>query len=139
VASTIWPVASTVPAPVCGPTGAEQGCITFSQPLEADLCVYRGDSGRFRVNVTNPDGTELDISAATWDCDIRATVDAEPPICTLDVVPVDINTVEVILTAENSRLLIVDTAVWDLEMTLGTEVQTLIRGVVNVTRDVSRT
>lgn len=112
--------------------------ITFSQPLQVDLVVYRGDSGRFRVSVSDPVGAPLDVTAATWDCDIRTTEDAEPPMTSLDVNPVpgQPNTVEVVLDAATSADLA--NGVWDLEMTLNGEVQTLMKGKVTVQKDVSR-
>ena len=134
VVSTIW--AGT---PGCDSSGsALDRSIVFSDPLLVDLVVYRGDSGRFRVHVTNPDGTPLDITTATWDCDIRAAEDTEPPMATLDVNPVagQIDTVEVVLDAATSALL--TDGVWDLEMTLNGEVQTLLKGKVVVVKDVSR-
>lgn len=136
VASTIW-------APSVGTRGVTTGDLTgatdivISDPLPVDLYVYRGDSGRFRVSITDPDGGPLDVSAATWDCDVRSAYDAEPAIVTLDVNPIDASTVEVVLDALSSALL-VDQSVWDLEMTLNGEVQTLLAGVVHVHKDVSR-
>ncbi len=113
--------------------------IVFSQPTEVDLVVYRGDTGRFRVSVSNPDGSPLDVSAATWDCDIRTSEDAEPPLASLNVYPVagETDTIEVQLNSITSRTL--TGGVWDLEMTLGGEVQTLLKGRVIVQKDVSRT
>jgi len=118
---------------------AAQQTIVFSQPTEVDLVVYRGDTGRFRVSVSNPDGSPLDVSMATWDCDIRASEDAEPPLASLNVYPVDgmTDTIEVQLNSTTSRSL--TGGVWDLEMTLGGEVQTLLKGRVIVQKDVSRT
>ena len=89
------------------------------------------------MSVTTPDGDPLDISAATWDCDIRSTHDAQTVIVTLEVNEIDPSTVEVVLDALKSALL-VDQSVWDLQMTLNGEVQTLIAGVVHVHKDVSR-
>jgi hypothetical protein len=142
--STIWLGSTGAPSPqalgAVGPSAlAAANQIVFSDPVEIDMLVYRGDSGRFRVSVSTPDGTPMDITAATWDCDIRSTVDAADVMATLDVtlVPVTIDTIEVVLTAVQSEGLAKD-GVWDLEMTLGIEVQTLIRGAVLVRKDVSR-
>lgn len=144
VASTIWAPAYRPPAgPSINPLGVTTGdlsgatAIIVSDPLPVDLFVYRGDSGRFRVQVTDPDGTPLDVSAASWDCDIRSTFDATPVIVSLVVTPVDMSTVEVVLDALKSSLL-VDLSVWDLEMTIGGEVVTLLAGTVHVRKDVSR-
>src|SRR5206468_4334496 len=53
--------------------------MVLSQPTPADLVIYRGDSGRFRVTVTDPDSAPVDVSAAAWRCEIRgAPTDADP-------------------------------------------------------------
>lgn len=138
--STIW-AGSVEPyaAPGSPSTFAVGAPIVFSDPLEVDLIIYRGDSGRFRVTVSTPEGVPVDISAATWDCDIRVTEDATEVLATLDVtlVPGMTDTVEVVLTAEQSAAMS-GVGVWDLEMTLGIEVQTLLVGAVVVRKDVSR-
>ena len=101
VASTIWAPA-TQGGPSVTPFGvttgdlAEATDIVLSDPLPVDIYVYRGDSGRFRVAVTDLDGNPLDISTATWDCDVRRDHDTETVIVTLEVNPVDANTVEVV-------------------------------------------
>ena len=115
--STIW-AGSVEPyaAPGSPSTFAVGAPIVFSDPLEVDLIIYRGDSGRFRV-----------------------TEDATEVLATLDVtlVPGMTDTVEVVLTAEQSAAMS-GVGVWDLEMTLGIEVQTLLVGAVVVRKDVSR-
>jgi hypothetical protein len=132
--------------------------VAFSDPAELDIVGYRGDSGKFRVTVTQG-GSPLDVSQATWDADIRLQPDA-PVLATMTVTPVagTTNAVDVFLPADQSAL-ITDTAtvgtptsepgpvtteveaVWDLEMTqAGTEglTTTLLRGRVIMTKDVSR-
>jgi hypothetical protein len=113
--------------------------IVIGDPDHADLIVYRGDTGRFRVNVTDSAGTPLDVSAAVFDCDIRLTPDSGNTITSLTVTPVagTPSAVDVTVTADQARLL--DDGVWDLEMTLAGEVITLLAGAVIVTDDVSRT
>lgn len=114
--------------------------LCFSQPDELDLCVYRGDTGRFRIEVTEADlVTPIDITAATWDADIRRSADSEL-VGSFDVVPVEgtVNAVDVILNAELSELLNEPPYVYDVEMTIGTEVITLLYGDLTVTKDVSR-
>ena len=145
VASTIWAptAAPRTPGPSVSPFGVTTGDLTgatdvvISDPLPVDIYIYRGDSGRFRVAVTDAAGNPLDISAATWDCDVRSTADAVDVIVTLDVNPIDVNTVEVVIDSLTSALLI-DQSVWDLEMTLTGEVTTLMAGTVHVHKDVSR-
>ena len=114
----------------------------FTQPQQLDLCAYRGDSGRFRLTVTEEDGiTPIDVSSATWDADIRTSVDEEAEAGSFEVVPVAgmTNAVDVILTAGLSATLNDGPYVYDVEMTMGIEVTTLVVGVLTVTKDVSRT
>lgn len=143
VASTIWAPSATSVAPTPTPFGVTTGDLSaamdvvMSDPLPVDMFVYRGDSGRFRVGIVSTlTGGPLDISTATWDCDIRSAYDAAL-ITSLTVNQIDESTIEVVLEPSMSRLL-VDKSVWDLEMTLNGEVQTLLAGTVHVHKDVSR-
>jgi hypothetical protein len=111
----------------------------LTQPQRLNLHVYRGDSGRFRVSVTDADGEPIDLTAATWDADIRKTALDDTTVGSFVVTPVDINSIDVILTAPLSRTLDDSPYVWDLEMTLGVEVTTLLVGELVVDQDVSRT
>lgn len=114
--------------------------VALSQPMEVDLIVYRGDTGQMRVTVTTTDGSPVDISAATWDCDIRVSADDPTTVANLTVTPVSgtPESVDVFLPANESADLD-DTYVWDLQMTLAGEVKTLLAGTVTVVKDVSRT
>lgn len=115
--------------------------VRLSGPLRIDLQVYRGDSGRFRITVLNPDQSPMDISGATWDADIRLKAESPDVITNFDITPVvgDPSSIDVSLTPENSSLLS-NNCVYDVEMTLSpTEVHTLIFGSITLTQDVSRT
>ena len=114
--------------------------VAFSEPVPVNIKVYRGDSGRLRITVTDPDGLPVNISAATWDADIRDTVDAVTVIAQLTMTPVagQTNAVDVILSSTESLKLIAAKYVYDVQMTLNAEVQTLIAGDITVTKDVSR-
>lgn len=48
--------------------------MTLSNPTEVDILAYRGDSGRFRITVTDNEEppNPIDISGMSWDADIRA-------------------------------------------------------------------
>ena len=98
-------VARVPPPPSVSPFGVTTGdlsgatSVIISDPLPVDLYVYRGDSGRFRSPSPTPTADPLDISAATWDCDIRSTHDASTVVVSLTVNPIDISTVEVVLDA----------------------------------------
>jgi hypothetical protein len=129
-------VTTTEPASVVLPP------IELGVPAQLDLTVYRGDTGVLRVLVLQ-DGAPLDVSAATWDCDVRATAEGAL-MSSFDVTPVagQTNAVDVALSAASSAALLPGDAVWDLEMTLGTDpdqtVTTLLRGDVTIVADVSR-
>lgn len=113
--------------------------VCFTRPGVVDLCVYRGDSGRVRVRVTDTDALPVDVTTATWDCDFRTTEDDATVLCSPTVEPVvgTPNAVDIVLTAAMSAVLDAD-CVWDLEMTLSGQVVTLLAGKVLVTKDVSR-
>jgi len=127
-----------VSLPTATPFSTPLPALTLSDPATMDITAYRGDSGTFRVTVTQ-DGSPVDVSTATWDCDIRAQEDATTTLATMTVTPVSgqTNAVDVHLSADESAKVSV-AAVWDLEMTLGGEVTTLLRGKFTATKDVSR-
>lgn len=114
--------------------------VCFTKPGVVDLCVYRGDSGRVRVTVTDAAGLPLDVSTATWDCDFRIAADNPTVLVSplIEPVPGTASAVDIVLSPADSALL-ADDCVWDLQMTLGGEVTTILAGKVLVTRDVSRT
>ncbi len=89
--------ASACPCPMrSSPTG--RPCLSQAADV-LDLSVYRGDSGRFQVTVTEADGTTpVDISAATWLADIH-TVDDAPRRVRIEPLAGQPHIVEVILTA----------------------------------------
>lgn len=113
------------------------GNVFLSAPTKTDLVIYRGDTGRFRVTVTDPDGNPVDVSTASWLCQIRRSPDS-PEAVTLDVFPVsgDSSSVDVGITPDQS-LSIDPNSVWDLQMTKGGDTVTLLAGLVRLTKDVS--
>lgn len=127
----------TVLRAVATPTAA--GPVVLSAPEPVDLVIYRGDSGRFRVTVTDPAGAPLDVSGATWESQMRPNQDSTTQQ-TFTVTPVvgDPSSVDVILDAATSAAIDFTAGVWDLQMTMTGEVQTLLGGRVTVTKDVSR-
>jgi hypothetical protein len=108
--------------------------------LQVDLKIYRGDTGRFRVTVTNEDTSPIDVSGATWDADIRSTASAPELVTSFDVILVagDTSSVDVVLDETKADLLPPGNLVYDLEMRLSGEVVTLVGGSITVTQDVSR-
>ena len=113
--------------------------VVLAQPAPVDLVLYRGDDGALRVTVTEPDGSPSDLTGATWLCQVRANADSAPVLATFTVSPVagDPSSVDVVVPDAVSQNL-PGSAVWDLQMTLGTTTQTLLAGAVKTTRDVSR-
>ncbi len=114
--------------------------VALSGPLELDLSIYRGDTGRFRITVTQEDLTPVDISMADWDADIRTTAAAAAVITNFEVVPVvgDTSSVDVILNEASADLLMAGELSYDVEMRLNGEVITLVAGKITVDQDVSR-
>jgi hypothetical protein len=136
---SVQPEPALAPTPMLAPS-LMAASVELSGPLELDLSIYRGDTGRFRITVTNEDLSPADISGATWDADIRTTANSPTVITNFDVVPVigDDSSVDVILDETNADLLTAGTLTYDVEMRLGGEVITLVAGTITVTQDVSR-
>jgi hypothetical protein len=113
--------------------------IVLSEPALIDITLYRGDSGNFRINMTDPDGNPMDISGSEWDGDIRLKPDDPEPITSFEFVDVPgvPSSVDVLLPAEKSAL-INKKCVYDIERRSGNEVTTLMHGTIVVTQDVSR-
>ena len=113
--------------------------ITLSGPLKIDLSVYRGDTGRFRITVRDPQGNPIDISGGQFDADIRMKATDPDPIAQFDIQAVagDVASLDVVLDETNSDLL-VNNCVYDVEMRIDPDVTTLVYGTITVTQDVSR-
>lgn len=113
--------------------------IVLSGPKEVNINIYRGDSGSFRITMTGPLGTPIDISGATWDGDIRLKATDPNPITSFDFVPVigEPQSVDVVLPSDKAELLS-GKLVYDVEMRDGTSVTTLIFGQIVAEQDVSR-
>lgn len=114
--------------------------VALSGPMEVDLEVYRGDTGRFRVTVTNEDLSPVDLTGAEWDSDIRSSAAGATVVSQFQIVPVigDSSSIDVILDEAGADALTAGDLVYDVEMRLGGEVVTLIKGSITVTQDVSR-
>lgn len=132
-------LASSTPSVPGGGGGVVLDPIVFSDPAVLDIGVYRGDTGRFRIRVVDALGADVDVSTAAWDCDVRDRPDGAV-ITSLTVTPVvgEVSVIEIVLTAIQSAGLPSGRLVWDLQMTLGGEVTTLVAGAIVVVADVSR-
>lgn len=128
------------PVPMLAPTLMSASEVELSGPLELDLSIYRGDTGRFRITVTNEDSSPADLTGATWDADIRQSANAATRITSFVVTPVsgDPSSVDVILDNTNADFLVSGNLVYDVQMTLAGEIITLVAGKIVVTQDVSR-
>jgi hypothetical protein len=113
--------------------------LTLSGPAKVDLSVYRGDTGQFRITVTDDQDNPVDVSAAAWEADIRLKATDPTVITNFDVQLVngDTSSIDVLLSSDNSELLPTG-CVYDVEMRVGSTVTTLIYGTITVTQDVSR-
>lgn len=120
---------------------AAPSIVVLSAPTKVDLAAYRGDTGQFRITVSDTDGNPVDLSGATWDADIRVKATDPTPVTSFTVTPVagDTSSIDVILSASESDLLTPGTLVYDVEMRKVGAVTTLIYGNIVVTQDVSRT
>jgi hypothetical protein len=115
--------------------------MTLSEPTEVDILAYRGDSGRFRISVSDNDEppNPIDISGMTWDADIREHRNDATAIGSFAVEPVvgQTNSVDVILPKDVAALL-PKKSYYDVEMSDGTNVTTLVYGLIKALEDVSR-
>jgi hypothetical protein len=113
--------------------------VVLSGPLKVDLAVYRGDSGQFKITVSDYLGAPADVSTATWVGEIRDKTDDTIVVTTFDITPTpgDTASVDVKLTPVKSALLN-SACVYDIQMTLSGNVTTLVNGAITVTADVSR-
>ena len=115
--------------------------LVLSAPMQVDLAIYKGDTGKFRITVTDDAGAPVNISTATWDGDIRVNAaDAGTPVASFTVTPVggDTSSVDVSITAVLTAAFTLPTYFYDLQMTLSGVVTTLMNGSVIVSQDVSR-
>src|SRR3954466_16362091 len=112
--------------------------MTLSDPTEVDILAYRGDSGRFRISVTDNETppNPIDIRSMSWDADIRLKKNDTTVIASFTIIPVvgQMNSIDVVLTKENAALL-PKKSYYDIEMSDGTSVTTLVYGQINATED----
>lgn len=120
---------------------AAPAVVILSAPTKVDLAVYRGDTGQFRITVTDTVGAPVDLSGSTWDGDIRVKATDPTALTSFTITPVagDTSSIDVILSSAESEMLTAGTLVYDIEMRKVGSVVTLIYGNITVTQDVSRT
>jgi hypothetical protein len=104
-------------------------------PVTVNLSLYAGDDFWLDLAVTNPDGTEADLTDMAARAQIRARAGAPEVMATFDVELAG-NVISLHLTSTASADLS-GNAVWDCQLTDGT-VATLAAGRVKFTPQVSR-
>ena len=107
------------------------------QPGNYQLNIYQGDTHRwsFRLWADEDQSSPVDMSGATAAAEIRD----KPGGTVLTDMGCSItgNSIDMLLTAANSRLIVVN-GVWDLEITFASgDVQTVLKGKVLLTADVT--
>jgi hypothetical protein len=110
----------------------------LARPAAVDLVVYQGDDFAFTLTVKNPDGTNADLTGATFKAQIRNVAGSSTStlLATFGVT-VAANVVTLSL-AHTASVTLPATGVWDCQMTrVAGSVVTLAAGNVRVAADVS--
>ena len=106
------------------------------QPANLPLDLYRGDSGRMQVTVSDKAQQPVDLTGVVAKAEIRdrpAGTTIVPLICVVTLP----NIIDVTLLAADSQKL-PSKGVWDLQLTYASgDVKTLLVGQVQVTTDVT--
>jgi len=106
------------------------------QPATLPLAIYRGDTVRMRLTLTNSDGTPTDLTGALVESEIRdrpAGTLITPMTCTITLP----NIIDLFLAAEASHDL-PQKGVWDVQIEFPTgDVMTPLAGPVTITADVT--
>lgn len=105
----------------------------------ADLEIYQGDSYEATVTVSNPDGTDADLTDATAESQIRrGPADSYPLVVAFTVEILMPNLILLSLTGAQTTALTGD-YMWDLELTTPERApETLLWGAVAVQPEVTR-
>jgi hypothetical protein len=117
----------------------------LTDPVKLDIHVYRGDTGRFRININDATGHAVDITGVTFDIDIRERVDDPVPIGQFQWARSaggGVNQVELQLSAATSTNLPA-IAYYDVQMSQPgvplPVITTILAGTILTQSDVSRT
>lgn len=130
VHATITPVAAAA-----APRVATQPLQTVTAlPAPVNLEIYKGDDFYLDVTVTNPDGSDADLSAVTPAAQIRPQPNSATILATFDLT-VDGNVIHLHLPHGESHNLIPRCA-WDVQIT-GGDITTLAAGTVTVSGEVT--
>ena len=105
-------------------------------PTQVDLILYSGDDFFLDVTVSNPDNSPADLTGAVILAQIR-TNEASPTPLAAFASTVASNVIHLHLPGASTETS-TGVAMWDLQMTKGGAVTTLVRGSVSITADVTR-
>jgi hypothetical protein len=105
-------------------------------PLEVDLALYKGDDFYLDLILTDPDGSDTDLSAATPSAQIRVAPN-DDLLAVFDTT-VDGNTIHLHLPHDQSINLQPGQCAWDAQITTSTDITTtLVAGAVSVAGEVT--
>lgn len=102
-------------APLAATAPATDPVDIYALPIERNLHIYKGDDFYLDLVVTNPDGTDADLSGATPSAQIRTTPNSPDLLASFDAT-VDGNTIHLHLPHEQSVNLAGQFA-WDAQIT----------------------
>jgi hypothetical protein len=110
----------------------------LAQPAVVNLLIYQGDDFAFTLTVKNPDGSNTDLTGATFKAQIRDSAGSSTStLLATFTTSVAANVVTLSLAHADSAKLPLS-SVWDCQMTRsGGSVVTLAAGSINLSPDVS--
>lgn len=120
--------------------------MTDALPGKYDFAAYRGDTKQWTIDFADADNAAVDMSAWTWEAQIRSTLDEPASVIatlTVDDADADVGVLDLTLPADESSALETTNGkavyYWDLQGTDGAVVKTWLAGKVKVTGDVTVT
>jgi hypothetical protein len=100
------------------------------------LTIYRGDTYRWQFHLWADAAKTVPVDLT--DVEVEAEIKTISVTLPLEVVVTELNTIDMLLSAEGSRTLVVGQGAWDLELTyLSGDVATVLAGPVKVIQDVT--
>jgi hypothetical protein len=121
-------------SPVLGLRAAPPQTIT-ALPAPVNLELYKGDDFYLDLIVTNPDGTDADLSTATPSAQIRTAANSPAVLAAFDAT-VEGNIVHLHLPNAEAAKLTSARCAWDAQIDTG-DITTLVAGMVTVSGEVT--
>ena len=106
-------------------------------PGSHNLTLYRGDSFTQAFTFTQG-GVPLVLPASGWLCQVRASTSSDAVSGTFAVDSSGAGSGVVVISVTAAESAVFSPGVYDLQLTDGSAVRTYLRGMVTVTKDVSR-